>query len=267
MIQWKHFLLYAWGFAFAFTTGSAQINSFNRASASPAPTTIAPGAQRAPAAVSPTTTTSKLTATPAPPNTNPVIKAASSNAYELQLRYWHADWSWDGENNKNDLGASPFGQIGLAYRTASYDLFGHVGYGNGWGQEITRLDLSLGINWNADLFSYGLGARRMGFDSAYDDSKWSYLGPELMGGYETMLGDSDYSFHLDLTAGYYVWDFSDGTLDADGGTFGYAADIGFGYVFRSATLRAGYRAQFVTEDDPSPQDEFMGPYAEVKIEL
>lgn len=221
-----------------------------------------------------TTTTNTLETTPAittaKTNSTATGAAASpspvaSGKYELRLQYWHADWSWEGEDNINDLGASPFVLVGIAYTKPTYEISGYAGYGNGWGQEISRLDLSLAVNWKSGALSYGLGARRMGYDSATDDSSWSYLGPELYLGYEDFISASEWSFHLKAATGFYIWDFSLGNLEADGNTFGYAGDIGFGYTLESAKLRAGYRVQIVAEDGAFPQDEFMGPYAELDL--
>jgi hypothetical protein len=193
------------------------------------------------------------------------FRLAENGEYTGTLRYWHADWSWDGENNVNDLGSAPFFLITLNYRETDYTISGQVGYGSGWAQDLTRLDLALAVKWHEEAFSYGLGVRRMGYDSGFDDSSWSYLGPELHGTYENFFPDSSWTYHLNASVGYYVWSAEQNGLDADGSTFGYAADAGLGYFFDKTILRAGYRAQIVAEDDLFPQDEFMGPYTELEL--
>lgn len=191
------------------------------------------------------------------------VQSASAQGFSAGVRYWQADWQWSGEDGELDLGSGPFFIGYLGYHDASYSVIGQIGYGDGWDVEVSRTDLSLAVTQTKDLFTYGIGIRRMGYEVDDSSTDWVYYGPEILLALSVPLNESGLSLGVSGSLGVYIWDFSSDYDEGDGTTFGYTFDLGLAKLMETIFVKGGYRYQLVAEDASFEEDEFGGPYAEL----
>ena len=194
-----------------------------------------------------------------------ITDAVWAQGYSAGIRYWQANF----EAGPNDFGDAPFfiGYLGL--HDAHYHLVGQFGYGSGWetegGDDIERMDLSVALTRSDNIFTYGLGIRRVGYDVSELDEELDYTGPEVLAGISVPIQETGLTLGLSGSFGVYWWEVEQGDASDDGVTTGFSADGGVSYTIDTVVIRGGYRYQQIQEDEPIYEEEFRGAYVELAL--